>query len=436
MFARIFLGMSFLVLCCALYPAYANAEVDRPNVAYTGIFLMGDKQAESHFPIYSRNKGRLRDELRVAVKQVNEQGKLPFNLMFDSNIEDLKQHIDTTLSLALLVVRDDINSENFNAAGTHINKTIVNIGLVGILYDTRKVNGKDRNTIIYSFPLVGYAQRLGGEQQCVDAEIDALFVESAVKTVRDYLIKRLAGVSVQDIYGEVTDVAKGTATISIGAVKGIEDGQNVAFLVDDKKVAGGQIIKLGKLNAEVELPPKSSVKVGMKVKANNIRAVSDETFQVVSAKISSKKAAKYFPPEIIGPQVAQWFSNFLTERGGKVVQPSCVGGAWVDRASAETFKILDQTGLEYQFELPNPKYPVVLDITGVSSKVTESNDVNDVCLYKAWIKLTIPSKKYEKEFDLTSSKCQIKGVQSFEEKDELFDLLYQLTAKMAREAEI
>jgi hypothetical protein len=57
-------------------------------------------------------------------------------------------------------------------------------------------------------------------------------------------------------------------------------------------------------------------------------------------------------------------------------------------------------------------------------------------MFKAWLKISVPNKQYEKEFDIHNSKSLIKGIQSFEEKDQLFDLLYQLTAKIAREAEI
>lgn len=425
----------FLLVCLCL-PASAHATAELPRVAYTGIYLMGNKQAESHYPIYIRNKDKLRDPLRIAMKKVNEQGKLPFTLVFDTDIEESKLQLDNTLSLALVIVRDDISTETFSAAGTSINKTIVNVGLVAILYDTRKIEGKDRNTVVFSFPLVGYAQRLDGDRRISADEVDTLFINSTVTTLRDHLVKRLATVSVEDIHGMVTDSSNGKASINIGAVRGIEEGQNVTFLVDGKKVASGPIVKLDKQSAVVELPKGFSPKTGATVKTTNMRAASDETFQVVGTKVSSKKAANYFPPEIIGPQVAQWFSNFLTERAGKVVLPSRVGGAWDDRATATAFSIIDRAGLEHQFELSKPKYPMNLEITGVNSKITDSNDVNDICLFKVWIKLSIPTKQYEKEFEIVSSKSLIKGVQKFEEKSEFFDLFYQLTAKMAREAKI
>lgn len=425
--------MSLLACLCLFTPVYAAAEL--PKVAYTGIYLMGDKKAEANFPIYLRNKNKLPLAMAKAMKRVDAQGKLPFTLQFDTDSDADKLRIDNTLSLALVVVRDDVNTESFSTAGTSINKTIVNVGLVAILYDTRKIEGSYRNTILFSFPLVGYAQRLDGDRHISAGEIDTLFVDSAVATLRDHLVKRLAGVTVEDIYGQVTSVAKGKATINIGSLKGIEDGQNVLLLVDDKKISC-PIVSLDKQSAVLELPETFLPKIGMNARTTNVRATSDETFQVIDAKVSSKKVAAYFPPQIIGAQVAQWFSNFLTDRAGKVVLPSKVGGAWDDRATETAFTIITRAGDELTFELPKPKYPATLDITGIASKVIESNDVNDICMFKAWIKLSIPQKNYEKEFELYSSKRLIKGVQKFEEKNELFDLMYQLTAKMAREAQL
>jgi len=436
MLPRLAVILILLTFSWSSFPSTVHADDDRPNVAYTGVYLMGNAQTKSKFPVYTRNQEKLSKALKLEMEKVNGQGNLPFNLLLDTDMEQVKQRIDNTLSLAFVVVRDDISAESFSAAGTTINKTIINVGLTAILYDTRKVDGKDRNTVVFSFPLVGYAQRLDGDKKCSEAEIDSLFVVSASSTVREHLVKRLAGVTLSDIFGEVSDSSSGTATVNIGSTNGIEDGQNILFMAEGKKVASGTIIKLDKNSAVVELPKAFKAQTGMKAKTSNIRASSDETFQVVEARVSSKKAAKYFPQEVIGPQVAQWFSNFLTDRGGKVVLPSRVGGEWDQRATGTAFSLIDRAGIEHQFELPPPKYPVTLDISGVASKVTNSNDVNDICMFKVWMKVSIPSKKFEKEFDIVASKSLIKGMQSFEEKDELFDLLYQLTAKIAREAEI
>lgn len=428
--------ISLLTVSWSVLSAPACAGGERSTVAYTGVYLLGGEGTQGRFPVYERNQSRLRDALRIEMKRIGAGGTLPFNLLFDADMEEVKHRIDTSLSLAFVVVRDDVSAESFRAAGTVINKTVINVGLTAILYDTRKVEGKDRNTVIFSFPLVGYSQRLDGEKRCSGAEIDALFVESATTALRENIGKRLSGVALSDISGEVTESAPGSATVNIGSTNGIEDGQNINFFVAGKKAASGVIVSLERQSARVEVSKGFVPQAGMQVKATNMRASSDETFQVVEARVSSKKAAKLFPQEAIGPQVAQWFSNFLTERGGKVVLPSRVGGEWDQRATGTAFSLIDRAGMEHKFELPLPKNPVVLDITGISSKVTDTNDVNDICMFKVWMKIEIPTKKYAKEFDTFSSKCLIKGVQSFEEKDELFDLLYQLTAKIAREAQI
>ena len=383
----------FLSFQCTVTSTLAYADEERPNVAYTGVYLMGNEQAKSKFPIYQRNRNKLINALTIEMKKANEQEKLPFNLLFNTDMEGVKQRMDNTLSLAFLVVRDDITTESFNAAGATINKTIINVGLTAILYDTRKIDGKERNTVVFSFPLVGYSQRLDGDKKCADDEIDALFVDSAATALRENIIKRLAGVKLSDIFGVITNGGTGTATVNIGSTNGIEDGQFISVLVDGKKVSSGIIVKLEKNNALVELPKDFRAKSGMQIKTTNMRASSDETFQVTEVKVSSKKAAKFFPQELIGPQAAQWFSNFLTYRGGKVVLPSRVGGEWDQRATGTAFSLFDRTGIEHQFELPPPKYPVILDITGINSKVTDTNDVNDVCMFKAWMKINYPCEK-------------------------------------------
>ena len=53
-----------------------------PNVAYTGVYLMGDKKSEVNFPVYSRTKNEIRDALRITMKQIDAQGKLPFRQIF------------------------------------------------------------------------------------------------------------------------------------------------------------------------------------------------------------------------------------------------------------------------------------------------------------------------------------------------------------------
>lgn len=427
--------LTLAFLWCSL-PPVARADADRANVAYTGVYLMGNGKTKGSFPIYLRNQEALRDALRVEMKRLDEQGVLPFRLLFDTDMEEVKLRIDNTLSLAFVVVRDDVATESFKTAGVAINKTIVNVGLTAILYDTRKVDGRDRNTVVFSFPLVGYSQRLDGERSCSEAEIDSLFVAGAVSSLRENIAGRLAGVTLAEVFGTVLESSAGAATVSVGSGNGLEEGQRVYFLAAGKRLGSGTIIKLGREGAVVEVPKALAPQRGMQVRATNIRASSDETFQVVEAKVSSRKAAKLFPQEVIGPQAAQWFSSFLTDRGGKVVLPSRVGGEWDQRATGTAFSLVDRGGVEHRFELPPPKYAVSLDLTGVSSKVTESNEVNDLCMFKVWLKVSVPAKKYEKEFEAFSSKCLVKGVQSFEEKNELFDLLYQLTAKAAREAEI
>jgi hypothetical protein len=91
----------------------------------------------------------------------------------------MKKHIDYPYSLAVAITRDDVVSERFSTSAAEINKTIVNVGMVIIIYQTAPDpnNPKEqRNTILFSLPLVGYFQNLEGDKRLTEEQLDSLFV--------------------------------------------------------------------------------------------------------------------------------------------------------------------------------------------------------------------------------------------------------------------
>jgi hypothetical protein len=174
----------------------------------------------------------------------------------------------------------------------------------------------------------------------------------------------------------------------------------------------------------------------MQVSATNMKGFSDNTYQVVDVKISSSKAAQMFPVTEYGAPIAEWFSNFLANRAGKIVMPSRVGGEWDASATDNAFKLLDMDDNEHLFELPPPKYPISLDVTGIATKIGQSNAVNDVVIYKAWMKVSIPTSAFSQEFDATSSRVAVNGILAYADKAEFYDLLYKLTEKISREGKL
>lgn len=347
---------------------------------------------------------------------------------------------------------------------------MINIGMVVLLYQTGDdIKGNKRNTIVFSFPLVGYSINLEGEQGSIkqddiessdtfinkfmesnldvkrrnfkkplsDNEIDDIFIKNSVKVLEEHLAKRLQKVSLTKIEGEIVDINERDVKINIGATDGLVEQQRVMFYKDNQRVGMGTVVSLGKKDSIVKfLDWKLKPYVGLKVRATNIKGISTETYQVVNFKISSKKALTMFDEKTIGPQIAQWLSDFLTDKSGKVVLPSRLGGEWIDTATETSFMVLLKDGAEHYFEVPYPKYPLFVELTGVSSKVSEKNNVNEIWLYKSWIKIDIPSKNYSKEYSDVIAKNVVPGIQSFREKDEIFDLIYRLCAKISMEGDL
>jgi len=414
--------------------AWAGTEGTMP-VGYGGVYTAG---SERNYPVYSRSKARLNVSIKQALERMNEEKKLPFNLLFETDVEERKTDIDDPYSLAVVITRDDISSEQFSTTAATINKTLVNVGMVVVLYQTVKDRqGNKRNSIVFSVPLVGYSLNLEGNKQLSESELDELFVANATTVLRDHLAKRLGKLSVGMINGVVTDIKEGKATISIGATAGLDKDQMVTFVRNGKKIGPRKITELGKQQAVVSLDESGPMpEVGEPVYGINIKGLSDETYQVVSFHILSKKAAALFDEKVIGAQISQWFSDFLVDRSGKVVLPSKVGGEWVESATRTSFMKLIKDGQEHIFEVLPPKYAVSLDVTGVSSKIMEGNNVNEIRLYKAWMKVTIPAKPLTQEYDAHSTKSVISGIQSFQEKAELYDLFHELTGKIAKEGQL
>jgi len=145
---------SFFAFCLSL------RQKNLVPVAYAGVFTAGKDQL---YPLYSKNKLKINSRLGAVLDQLNEKQALPFNLLRETDSEAVKRQTDDPLTLALIITRDDIASEKFVTPNATINKTFVNVGMVAIIYQTGKdTDGKERNLILYSIPLVGYSMNLEG----------------------------------------------------------------------------------------------------------------------------------------------------------------------------------------------------------------------------------------------------------------------------------
>lgn len=416
-------------------PYYLYAQ-EKIIVGFGGLWSAGQEES---YPIYSRVKQKYPDKLAKAVRTAIEKvsNNLPFNILFESDTESMKKHLDYPYSLAVAITRDDVVSERFTTPTAEINKTIMNVGMVIIIYQTTPDQNnpkKERNAIIFSLPLVGYHQQLDGKRRLTEEDIDELFIKTATKTIGDHLVKRLKGISLDKVNGAVISIDSNSVIINFGTLQGIEMDNKVDFLDEaGNRIGGGTVRKLQKTECTVSLDKEVKLSKGCRVAGYVCKGMSEDTYQVVTFKISSKKAAAMFDEKKLGQQVAQWFSDFLVARSGKAVLPSKLSGEWITEATGESFAVFVKDSQAHRFDVAAPKYPVHLDITGINSMKIDGNNVNEIWAYKAWLKVDVPDKQLSKKFDETASKNLVMGIQQFADKDEFFDLIHQLTAKAAME---
>ena len=428
----------FVIFCISLYflfPCGLFAE-EKSVVGFGGLWTAGQ---ETNYPVYSRIKkkhpGKMARAVTTAVERLAEE--LPFKILITSDAEEMKKHIDYPYSLAVAITRDDVVSERFSTPAAEINKTIVNAGMVLMIYQTAPDPNnplEQRNTILFSLPLVGYHQQLDDDKRLTEDQVDDLFIKTVAKTFEEHLIKRLKGIRLDKIQGKVITIKGNSIVANFGALQGMEIDNKVDFFdATGEKIGRGTVTKIQKEECEVKLDGKFNLPEGCNATGYICKGMSEDSYQVASFKISSKKAAALFEETKLGQQVAQWFSDFLVERSGKAVLPSKLNGEWVTEATGESFSVFVKDGRAHRFEIPSPRYSIHLDLTGLNSKMIEGNNVNEIWGYKAWLKVDIPDKTFSKKFDEISTKNLVPGIQQHTEKDEFFDLIHQLTAKAAME---
>lgn len=112
--------LTVVFLCPLLHPNLLCAQ-EKIIVGYGGIWSAGQEESYS---IYSRVKqkypGKLAKAVRTAIEKVSDN--LPFNILFESDTESMKKHLDYPYSLAVAITRDDVVSERFTTPTAEINE--------------------------------------------------------------------------------------------------------------------------------------------------------------------------------------------------------------------------------------------------------------------------------------------------------------------------
>jgi hypothetical protein len=407
-----------------------------PTVSYGGIYTpLGN--SKTSFINFNRNKKKIVSGFKSIIEKLNEENKLSFQIALETDVEESKKQIENNnYSIAFVITRDDISSETFSLPEATINKTFVNVGMVAVIYQTIEEEGKQKNSIVYSLPIVGYSMNLKENNSFSEEELDQNFVNVATKTLEEEIVKKLEKISLSEIKGFIQEIKGDKYLINLGTYDGLNKGSIVRIYNSKNERIEGVVESVEKNTSWVT--SEKILELANEVKATSLKGLSNETYQVLDFKISSEKCRKWFDEKTIGAQASQWFSDFLSERGGKVVFPSMVGSNWVSISNEKSSAIfIKDDGSSYEFEIAKPKYTINLDLTGLADQKVEeeSNSVNELWVYKLWFNVEIPEKKYSNEFSMETVKRVIPQAQAFDQKNEIFDLLHQLTAKSAKEIE-
>ncbi|MCX7910873.1 MAG: substrate-binding domain-containing protein [Endomicrobia bacterium] len=415
-------------------------HANKLNVAYGGVFTAGD---EKNYPNYMKMKAKfnINKEIANILRKLNDTGKLNFNLLLETDAEELKFDASSPCTFAIVITRDDCITEKFTTNVTGVSskvldllvselttkkstndvvvyKNVINIGISAIFYQTDeiKANGQieNRHNIVFSIPITGYIFNLEGSKQLSEEALLTHFRTALLKIIEEKLPARLAKIALGKMEGNIIESRDDTIKVNIGLQNGLIEKQFVSLYEGNKKIGSGQVIDLKKKESIVKLQDKNiKITPNTKVVAVNIRGASEESYQITGFQISSKKAKELFKQEEIGPQLSQWLTDFLFYNGGKVMLPTTVGSDWITVSTENAFMILVKDGISYSFQLSKPKYEITLDFTGLADKVSEANKINTKKIYKVWIKLKIDKKKYEKEFDFADAKIIVNDIESY-----------------------
>ena len=369
---------------------FVTISFSKPLVVYTGVYSVGaDKslgRVDSFVPMF----------YNIFAKWQN-RGSLPFDIMFETDAEETKHLAADPVSMAILLTRNDFEVEHFKKIG--VTKTVVNLGFSVLFYQTRK-----------------------NEKGMLAKEL-----------IQKRFKQRVSGISIEEMKVTVSCSERGCFAENYKKL-GLEDGQGISIPYSD----GYDDVFLNAKDGSVmgdELIMNSLKQQGrVEGTSSNLRGYSEDTWQVVSVDITSKKANKLFANEPIKEQFAQWYSDFLSG-AGKAVLPPISGAKWTQNSMGYTEMILAKADGEYEtFSMAPARYKISLGISGVGSGIIEKNNVEELWAYKLWLTRKWNNRK-EQEEEYTTSKKVVVATQEVHDVDIYRDLLQVSSKKFAEKGE-
>lgn len=411
-----------------LVPLLLSATISfaKPLVVYTGVYSVSEDKSLGNIKMFAPMFFEIFSKWQAS-------NTLPFDLIMETDAEETKHLAADPISMAILVTRDDLQIEHFKRL--EITKTTQNLGFSVLFYQSRKTENGTVNTILAALPLNSY---MSNEKPLSTSEKDpdraVMTKKIADELIRNRFAQRVKKLGIDEI--EIAaECAENSCYVSNFKKKGLEIGQSVTLNTENGDFEAYIVDAKGTLEFDeggaVELISSAG---GAKGKASNLKGYSEETWQVVNVEITSKKAAQLFQNEPTQAQIAQWYSDFLSETG-KAVLPPISGLKWTQNSMGYTEMILASAdGDMEKFVMAPARYRVTLGFSGVANGVVKKNTIEEIWAYKVWLTHKTNNQKAKEEEFTTSKKVTVQS-QEHREIDVFRDLLHVSVKRLTEKGE-
>jgi len=404
---------------------------EKPQIVFAGITFGGSafSQIKGQFPYLTSDweKGKANEfgrKLRGTVEKSIQNCSLNFDLIDSSGMKKKKEfvEVETPLSFTILVTRETLFKDEYSLKIKGEMKTYVkyyfDVGLSAVFFSP----AENKDKIEYAIPVIAEDILLGPLTENQKKEQFFQTFNRAVKL----LLKKVEKLTPRQVKAQIIDVSGQLAWINAGKSAGILKGTNVTL----PNSGSGTITEVKSDKACISLQ-RGKAQKGDAVTINVCKSDQDETFQVTDVTFSSKQAkALLMKDPDFKILCGQWFSDYLSDRGGVIVLPPRTGAAYTTGAKESLMSAYNLEGTHYEFEIPVADKPVVLDVNGLSKKMIKGNNINQVWLYKAWVEQNIAGNK--KEVSEFVEEEVIVGVKEVNDYQVFREVIQQTLAKLAK----
>ena len=423
-----FIKTTLLVcICCAVIAAgeHAYSGDDRVQIVYAGTtFAGGDlKSIERRFAPLISDRDSDSKRLREIVERNIQKYRLPFDLISPSGVDKKREyrHVENPLSLTVLITRATVFKDTYRLQirqrVMEYHKYYFDLGLSAIFFTP--AGNKDK--IEYAIPVI--AEDIFLKKFSRDQIKDQFF--KTFQRALEILFGRLEKLNPRLVKAKVIKISGGVVRIDAGKKNDVLQGAFTKFKEDGLAI----VTRVKKHSADIELI-KGRLNKGDMVRINILKSEKDDTYQVIDVKITSKNAKKIFGRNAdFKVLCAQWFSDYLSDRGNRIVLPPKTGSRYSAEAKSKLISAYDLTGGHFNFEIASAVNPIILNITGLNKKMYKGGSINQIWIYKAWVEKNINGKK--KEVSEFVKEEVILGVKEIDDYQVFWETIQQTLAKLS-----